>query len=134
MVQISCKGSSTFWSMLSGRVVKTARPSPQVPKNERLMKIVHIMSIGNLISGVNTVAVSYLRHFDSFLQNATDIITKCNSCFITKCDRSLLPNLPDFLSGFFITNYDNFVTKCYKYYKMQRLLQIATVRSPTVTS
>ena len=94
------------------------------------------MSVGNLFSGVNTVAVSYLRHFDSFLQNATDIILKCNRCFITKCDRSLLQNVPGFLlqDSTVIRNCEDFVTKCYKYYKMQRLLQIATVRALTVTS
>ena len=45
---------------------------------------------GNLILGVNSVTVSYLMHYDSLLQNATDIITKCDSYFITKCNRSLL--------------------------------------------
>ena len=28
-----------------------------------------------------------------------------------------------------VTNYDDFITKCGSYYKMQRLLQIATVHS-----
>ena len=74
------------------------------------------MTIGNLILGFNSVMVSYLIHYDGFLQNATDI-TKCDSYFITKCDKSLLQNT----SGF--------------YYKMQRfcckmqqLLQITRVQ------
>ena len=74
------------------------------------------MTIGNLILGFNSVMVSYLIHYDGFLQNATDI-TKCDSYFITKCDKSLLQNK----SGF--------------YYKMQRfcckmqqLLQITRVQ------
>ena len=29
-------------------------------------------------------------HYDSLLQNARDIVSKCNSYFITKCVRSLL--------------------------------------------
>ena len=56
-----------------------------------------------------------------YLQNLTDIITKCNSYFITKCVRC------------FIKKYDSFITKCdsyYKisqfYYKMWQLLQNAT--------
>ena len=36
-------------------------------------------------------------HYDSFLQNATDIVSKCNSYFITKCVRSLLENASSFL-------------------------------------
>ena len=55
------------------------------------------MSIRNLIFGVNSVTVSHLIRYDSLLQNATDVITKCDSYFITKCDRSLLQNASDFL-------------------------------------
>ena len=74
-------------------------------------------------------------YYDTLLQNATDVITKCDSYFITKCDRILLQNA----SGFFITNVtillqiatvitkcDDFITKCDSYYKMRCLLQIAT--------
>ena len=38
------------------------------------------------------VAVSYLVHYDSLLQNTTDIITKYHSYFITKCNKSLPEN------------------------------------------
>ena len=90
MVQISGKKSKPFWSMFSGRVTKIPPPSPPLSKDEGLMDNGHIINIGNLILGVNTVTFSYLMHFDSLLQNATDIITKCDSYFITKCERSLL--------------------------------------------
>ena len=40
--------------------------------------------------------VSCLVHFNSLLQNATDI-TKWDSYFITKCDKSLLQNALVFL-------------------------------------
>ena len=63
------------------------------------------MSITNLILAVNSVTVSYLIHCDSLLQNATDIITKCDSYFITKCDRSLL-------------QYGTVITKCDVYFKL----------------
>ena len=36
-------------------------------------------------------------HCDTLLQNATGIITKCDSYFITKCNRSLLQNVSGFL-------------------------------------
>ena len=88
--------------MLSGRVTKIPPLSPPLFKDKGLGDIGHIMSIRKLILGANGVTVSYLILYDSLLQNATDIITKCDSYFITKCDR------------FF-------------YYKMQCLLQIATV-------
>ena len=66
-----------------------------------------------------------------YYQNATDIITKFDSYFITKCDRSLLQNEPDVLlqnakvllqNTTVITNCDDFITKCETYYKMRRLL------------
>ena len=96
------------------------------------------MSIRNLIFGVNSVTVSYLIRYDSLLQNATDVITKCDSYFITKCDRSLLQNAAGFLlqnatvllqNVTVITKCDDFITKCDSYYKMQSLLQIATVQA-----
>ena len=77
-------------------------PLPPLSKDEGLNKIEHSMSIKNLIFGVNSVTVSDLIRYDSLLQNATDVITKCDSSVITKCD---------------------------SYYKMRRLLQIATVQS-----
>ena len=89
------------------------------------------MSIGNLILGVHSVTVSYLIRYASLLQNATDIITKCDSYFITKCDKTLLQNV----SGLFlqnatvITKCDDFNTIYDSYYKMRLLLQIATVQS-----
>ena len=76
--------------------------------------------------------------YNSILQNATDIITKCDSYFVTKCDRSLLQNSSSFLllnaTGFLqnatvITNCDNFITKYDSYYKMSRLLEIVTVQT-----
>ena len=50
--------------------------------------------------------------YNTLLQNATGIITKCNSYFITKCDRILLQNV----SGFLLQN-------------VAVQLQIATVHS-----
>ena len=69
-------------------------------------------------------------NYDTVLQNATDIITKCNSYFITKCNRRLLQNAPGFLlqNATVITNCDSFIRKCDSYYKMGHLLQIATVQ------
>ena len=89
------------------------------------------MSIGNLILGVHSVMVSCLIRYTSLLQNATDIITKCDSYFITKCDKTLSQNA----SGLFlqnstvITNCDDFNTIYDSYYKLRLLLQIATVQS-----
>ena len=67
-----------------------------------------------LAASRNQVTVSYLVHYDTFLQNATDIITKCDSYFIYRMQQ-------------------RFITKCYSYYKMRRfyykmrqLLQNAT--------
>ena len=73
------------------------------------------MSIRNLIFGVKSVTVSDLIPYDSLLQNATDVIKKATDV-ITKSN------------SYFMTKLDNFITKCDSYYKMGRLLQIATVK------
>ena len=79
------------------------------------------MNIGNLILGVNSATVSYLIRYDSLLQNLLDVITKC--------DRNLLQNASGFLlqNATVIANCGDFIAKCDRYYKMQRLLQITTV-------
>ena len=48
-------------------------------------------------------------HCDTLLQNATDIIRKCDNYFVRKCDRSLLQNASDFLlqNATVITNCDS---------------------------
>ena len=58
-------------------------------------------------------------------QNATDIITKCDSYFIIKWNRTLLQNASGFLlqDVTVIAKCDDFITKCESYYKMRRLLQ-----------
>ena len=68
------------------------------------------------------VKVSYLIHYDTLLQNVTDIITKCDSYFITKCGKSFTQNAPGFLlqnatvllqNATVITKWFDFITKCY---------------------
>ena len=111
---------------VQGEWQKYTHLSPPFSKDERLKDIGHSMSIGNLILGVTSVTVSCLIRYDSLLQNATDIITKCDSYFITKWNRSLLQNAP----GFLLQN-TSFITKCDSYYKIRRLLQIATAQIGT---
>ena len=77
---------------VQGEWQKYTLPSPPLSKEEGLRDIGHSMSIGSLILGVNNVTVSYLIYYDRLLQNATDIITKCYSYFVTKCDKNLLKN------------------------------------------
>ena len=102
--------------MRSGRVTKIPPPSPPLPKGEGIRDIGHSITIANLFLGINSVTVSYFIHCDSLLQNASDIITKCDSYFITKFDRSLLQNT----SGFY------YKTRQFDY-KMRLLLQNATI-------
>ena len=107
---------------------KYTPPSPPFFKEEGLKNIGHSMSIRNLICSVNSVTVSDLICYDNVLQNATDVIRKYNSYFITKCGRSLLQNAT------VIRKCDNFIAKSdsyYKmrqfYYKMRPLLENATI-------
>ena len=92
---------------VQGEWQKCSSPSPPLPKEEGISDIGHCSSIGNLVLGVNSVTVLYLIHYDSLLQNATDIITQCESYFITKRERSLLQNA----SGFLLQNV-TFITNC----------------------
>ena len=96
---------------------KYTPPSSPLSKDGRLRDIGHSRSIGNLILGVSRVTVSYLIHYDSLLQNATDIITKC--------DRSLSQNETGFLLA---TKCDSFYKLRRYYYKMRQLLEIAIVQ------
>ena len=68
------------------------------------------------------VQASHLVHYNSLLQDSTDIIIKCNSYFIIKCNKSLFRNA----LGFLIKN-AAFITKLRQFYhKMRQLLQNPT--------
>ena len=97
--------------MHSGRLANLHPPSPPLSKDEGLKDIGQIMNIGNLILGVNSVMVSYLICYDCLLQNATDVITKMQQTFITKCDRYCK------LAKILLQN-ETFNTKCNIYYKI----------------
>ena len=58
MVKIS--DENLLWSILSGKRKKITPPSLPLSKDEVLNDIGHILSIGNLILGANSVKVSYL--------------------------------------------------------------------------
>ena len=76
----------------------------------------------NLIFGVNSVTASDLIRYDSLLQNVADVITKWDSYFITKCERSLLQNASGFLlqSGKVLLQNATAITKYNVYYKLQQ--------------
>ena len=108
---------------------KYTPPSPPLSKDEELKNIGHSTSIRNLIFGVNSVTVSYLILYDSLLQNATDVITKCESYFITKLDRDLLQNASVFLlqnatvllqNATILLQNTTVITKCDVYYKLRQ--------------
>ena len=60
------------------------------------------------------VVISNLVQYDNLLKNETDIITNCDSYFITKCNESLLQNVMVLLQNTTV------VTKCDVYYKMRQ--------------
>ena len=69
---------------------------------------------------IDCVTVSYLIPYDSLLQNASDIITKWDSYFITKCDKGLLQNASGFLlqNAAVLLKNTTVITKCNVYYKL----------------
>ena len=92
---------------VQGEWQKCSSPSPPLPKDDGIRDTGYCSSIRNLILGVNSVTVLYSIHYESLLQNATDIITLCESYFVTKSDRSLFQNV----SGFLLQN-ATFITNC----------------------
>ena len=89
------------------------------------------------------VLVSYLVYYYILFQNATDVITKCDSYFITKWDKSLLQNTSGCLLrnvkvslqiAMVITKCIDLITKCVIYYKLGHLLQNASVHFSTERS
>ena len=87
------------------------------------------MSIRNLIFSVNSVTVSDLIRYDSLLQNVADVITKCDSYFITKRNRSLLQNMSGFLlknatvllqNATILLQNVTVITKCDVYYELRQ--------------
>ena len=95
--------------MLSVRVRKITPAFPPLSKEEGLRGIGHIMSIGNLILGVSSVAVSYLIRYDSLLQNVTANLLQNATEVYYKMRQAFYYKMPQF------------------YYKMRQLLQIATI-------
>ena len=83
------------------------------------------------IFGVNSVKVSYLVHYGTLLQSATAILSQ-------NTIKSLLQNGLGFLLqnvtvslqiATVITKCVNFITKCNRFYKIQRLLQKRSINS-----
>ena len=72
------------------------------------------------------VAVYYLVHCDTSLQNMTDTATKCDSYFISKCGKVLLQNT----SGFLIENATvllqdvTLITKCNEFTKIRQFYKM----------
>ena len=92
---------------VQGEWQKQTRPFLPFSTDKVLKGTGHSMSIGNLILGVNSVTVSCFIYCDTLLQNVTDIITKCNIYFLTKCDRTLSQNA----SGVLLQN-ATFIINC----------------------
>ena len=82
------------------------------------------------------VTVSYLVHYDTLLQNVTDIITKCDGYFITKFYESLLQNASGFLlqNATVIANCVDFISKCNNYCKVQRSLKNVSVHTAIISN
>ena len=66
-----------------------------------------------------------MTHNDSLLKNATDVIKKCDSYFIIKCDKNLLQNTSGFLlqNATVLLQNASVFTKCDEcdiYYKLRQ--------------
>ena len=72
-------------------------PPPPLSKDEELKNIGHSMNIRNLNFGVNSVTVSYLIRYDSFLQNATGFLLQNPTVqiLLAACRRSAMVRISD---------------------------------------
>ena len=132
--QIPCENSKQFWSFFQGRRQNYTYPlETNGYQHGTRHKEIYFWEL-------ILVVVLYFVYYDTLLQNATDIITKCHSYLITKCDKILLQNAPGFLlqngtvvlqNETVITKCVDFLTKCDIYYKMRCLLQNASVQKAT---
>ena len=88
------------------------------------------MLSGGLILGVNSFIFDSLwqliAKYDRYYKMRQLFYYRMRQEFITKCARFLLQNATALLENATI-----FITKCNNYYKVRRLLQIATVHSFT---
>ena len=114
--KFQAKIPTCFGVYVQGEWQKYTRPSLPLFKDEGMKDIGHSMNIRNLILGVNSVTASNFIRYESLLQNTTDIITKYNSYFITKCKRSLLQNA----SGFLLQNATVLLQNMTVYYKIRQ--------------
>ena len=60
------------------------------------------------------IVVSYLVYYNTFLQNVTDTVIKCNNGCKIKCDKRLLQNESAFSlqNGTVLLQNKTFITKC----------------------
>ena len=74
------------------------------------------------------ILISYLVYYNTLIHNATDIITKCDSCFIAKFNTSLLKNALNFIlkSTTVLLQNETVITKCVNFI-MRQLLQYASL-------
>ena len=81
------------------------------------------------------VTVSYLVHYEILLQNATEIITKCDKSLLQNALGILFQNATVLLQNVtVVTKCVDFITNCNSYYKMRRLLQNALIHIFGVTA
>ena len=113
MIQISGQNSRPLEGILPKKVTKIFSP---LSKNEGLRDNEHIISIGNLIYGVNSVTASYLICYLKFIKKCDRYYYKIRQLIYYKIRQKFLTKRVRF-----------FITNCNSYYKMQRLLQTATI-------
>ena len=81
------------------------------------------------------VTVSYLVHYETLLQNATEIITKCDKSLLQNALGILFQNATVLLQNVtVVTKCVDFIINCNSYYKMRRLLQNALIHKFGVTA
>ena len=109
---ISNENSMAFLSFSSARATEIHPPSKDEELKVNRFKMGMVLDTRWSWESI-VIMVSYSVHYDTLVQNATDIITKCESYFITKCDKSLLQNASPFLlQNTTLLQNAMFITKC----------------------
>ena len=124
--QISSKNSKSFWNSSWGRTTIMHYPS----KDEGTLGIEWAFTrhkeSWSLVWNSTVVTASCMGQYGTWLQNATDIITKCNSYFIRTCNKSLLQNNKIIIRQLYYKMCDVYYKVWQSSYKMQYLFQNVT--------
>ena len=94
---------------------------------EQYVKGFQRFHVGEDVRPVTSALASFYPLFQVYYKVRKVLLQSATAFFITKCDGLLLKSATAFL----LQSATSVITKCDRYYKVRRLLQSATVHTPS---